>query len=140
MRPSYHQSAAISTLTGHDSEVVLLEAYSTRWAAMRELLGVMGLMVNGRDKDKGRRARPREDPVKPAIAAVDAILPTCTIPQYQSGVPACGTAMSDRKETWQESPSPSKTPWHAAGEKDCPALPVILQQATLVKSESEDFK
>jgi len=51
-----------------------MEAYSTRWAAMWELLGVMGLMVNGRDTDNGRRARPREDPLKPAIAAVDAII------------------------------------------------------------------
>ena len=139
MRPFYHQSAAITTLTSQDSEKVLLEAYSTRWAAMRELLGVTGLTVNGRDKDEGRRARPRETPVEPAIAAVNAITPTCTTPHYQSGVPACGTAMSDRNETWPESPSPSKTPWHAAEKEDCLALPIHFV-AGLVKSESENFE
>ena len=101
----------------------------------------MGLTVNGREKGKGRRARPRETPVEPAIAAVDAILPICTISHYHSGVLACGTAMSDQKETWPDSPSPSKTPWAMAcsGKEDCLALPVIFA-AGLMNREIDDFE
>lgn len=101
----------------------------------------MGLTVNGREKAKGRRARPRETPVEPTIAAVNAILPICTIPHYQSGVLACGTAMSDQRRRGQTVQALAKPrgPWSCSGEEDCLALPVIFA-AGLVNRESEDFE
>ncbi len=48
-----------------------------RWATRRAFLDVMGLTVNGLDRDMGLLARPKEMPVEPATK--DAILAYLTM-------------------------------------------------------------